>query len=92
MLKLEHTPEDFFWQEKMFRYIENCESLQEVKEVATLLVKIATTRQVAIKGLVKDNLEILTKGLQSAFTEGDDNPVDKDWETKLKRPNPFPSE
>jgi hypothetical protein len=57
MLTFETSPEEEFWKVKMNRYIENCSSLSELKEVATLLVKVAATRQVVINGLVKDALD-----------------------------------
>jgi hypothetical protein len=59
MLKFEMTPEDSFWQEKMLRQINDCNSISELKEIATLLTKIATQRQVAIKGLVADAMELM---------------------------------
>jgi hypothetical protein len=59
MLKFEMSPEDSFWQEKMMRQINDCNSISELKEIATLLTKIATQRQVAIKGLVADALELM---------------------------------
>ena len=36
-----------FWQEKMTRQINDCSSIAELREMAVLLTKIATTRQVA---------------------------------------------
>lgn len=48
-----------FWQEKMIRQINECTSLDELKEIAVLLTKIATTRQIAIKGLVKDAMDLM---------------------------------
>jgi len=59
MLKFEMSPEDMFWQEKMIRSINDCNSMSELKEMAILLTKIATTRQVAIKGLVNDAMELM---------------------------------
>lgn len=59
-LKFEFSPEEMFWQEKMIRQINECNSMSELKEMATLLTKIATQRQVAIKGLVKDAMEQMT--------------------------------
>jgi hypothetical protein len=47
----------------MLRQIESCESIKELKEIATLLAKVATQRQVAIKALVKDALDEMEKGL-----------------------------
>lgn len=59
MLRFEMSPEDMFWQEKMIRSINDCTSMSELKEMATLLTKIATQRQVAIKGLVADAMELM---------------------------------
>jgi hypothetical protein len=46
--------DDLFWQEKMLRFIDECDSVLTLKETASLLTKLATTRQTAIRGLVKD--------------------------------------
>ena len=62
-LKFEMSTEEMFWQEKMLRQIESCESIKELKEIASLLTKVATQRQVAIKALVKDALDEMEKGL-----------------------------
>ena len=59
MLQFEMGPEEAFWQEKMMRSIKECSSISELKEMATLLTKIATMRQVAIKGLVKDAMDLM---------------------------------
>ena len=57
MLTFKTSPEEEFWKVKMKRYIQDCSSVSELKEVATLLVEIAATRQTVIQGLVKDALE-----------------------------------
>jgi hypothetical protein len=67
MLHFESSPEDLFWQEKMFRTINECTSLSELKEIAVLLTKIATTRQMAIKGLVRDAMELMNENYSSHF-------------------------
>ncbi len=59
MLQFEMGPEEAFWQEKMIRSINECNSISELKEMATLLTRIATQRQVAIKGLVKDAMNLM---------------------------------
>ena len=59
MLQFILSPEDMFWQEKMTRQIKECSSIAELQEIAVLLTKIATTRQVVIKGLVKDSLDLM---------------------------------
>lgn len=59
MLQFILSPEDMFWQEKMTRQIKDCSSIAELQEIAVLLTKIATTRQVVIKGLVKDSLDLM---------------------------------
>jgi hypothetical protein len=65
MLKFESSTEDLFWQEKMFRTINDCTSISELKEIAVLLTKIATTRQIAIKGLVNDALDLMQENYSS---------------------------
>jgi hypothetical protein len=65
MLKFEMSPEDSFWQEKMIRQINECNSVSELKEIATLLVKISTQRQIAIKGLVADAMDLMQKNFQN---------------------------
>jgi hypothetical protein len=60
MLQFEMGPEEAFWQEKMMRSIKDCSSISELKEMATLLTKIATMRQVAIKGLIKDAIDLMS--------------------------------
>ena len=59
MLQFILSPEDMFWQEKMTRQINDSSSIAELREMAVLLTKIATTRQVVIKGLVKDSLDLM---------------------------------
>ena len=46
--------DDLFWEEKVKRNIEDCNSTSELKKMAILLLKIATQRQTVIKALVKD--------------------------------------
>tara|TARA_R110002126_G_scaffold254694_1_gene397791 strand:+ start:481 stop:702 length:222 start_codon:yes stop_codon:yes gene_type:complete len=60
MLQFQMGPEEAFWQEKMMRSIKECSSISELKEMATLLTKIATMRQVAIKGLIKDAMDLMS--------------------------------
>lgn len=57
MLKFEDSPEEEFWKVKMERYIDDCSSVDELKQIAKLLVNLSATRQVAIKALVKENLD-----------------------------------
>ena len=57
MLSFDSSPEEEFWKVKMTRYIEDCSSVDELKQMATMLVKLAATRQCVIKGLVKDSLD-----------------------------------
>ena len=52
--QVEPTLDDKFWEEKIKRHVQECTSLSEVKEVATLLARIATQRQGVIRGLVQD--------------------------------------
>lgn len=57
MLKFEDSPEEEFWKVKMERYIDECSSVDELKQIAKLFVNLSATRQVAIKALVKENLD-----------------------------------
>ena len=41
----------------MERYIDECSSVDELKQIAKQLVNLSATRQVAIKALVKENLD-----------------------------------
>ena len=63
-LTFETSPEEEFLKVKMERYIEGCDSVYELKQIATLLVKLAATRQCVIKGLVKDSLNRMESELR----------------------------
>jgi hypothetical protein len=52
--QIEPSIEDKFWEEKIKRTIEDCNSISSLKEIATLLARIATQRQGVIRGLVQD--------------------------------------
>jgi hypothetical protein len=52
-LNFEVPTKELFWQEKIMRSIKNSESIYELKEMATLLTKIATQRAGVISGLTK---------------------------------------
>ena len=52
--QIEPTLDDKFWLEKIKRSIEDCNSVNALKEMATLLAQIATNRQGVIRGLVQD--------------------------------------
>ena len=52
--QIEPTLDDKFWLEKIKRSIQECDSVSTLKEMATLLVRIATQRQGVIRGLVQD--------------------------------------
>ena len=65
MLIFVSSAEDLFWKDKMFRTINDCTSLSELKEIAVLLTKIATTRQIAVKALVNDALDLMHENYSS---------------------------
>jgi len=52
--QIEPTLDDKFWEEKVKRSIQDCDSVSALKEMATLLLRIATQRQGVIRGLVQD--------------------------------------
>ncbi len=64
MLSFESSPEEEFWKVKMERAIEDCNSVYELKQIATMLVKLAATRQCVIKGLVRDSLDRMESELR----------------------------
>ena len=51
---IEPSIDDLFWEEKIKRSIQECNSVNALKEMATLLARICTQRNGVIKGLVKD--------------------------------------
>jgi hypothetical protein len=52
--QIEPSLDDKFWEEKLKRTIQECNSVSALKEIATLLARIATQRQGVIRGLVQD--------------------------------------
>ena len=52
--QIEPSLDDKFWEEKLKRTIQECDSVATLKEIATLLARIATQRQGVIRGLVQD--------------------------------------
>lgn len=52
--EIDPSMDDLFWEEKIKRSIQDCNSVSTLKEMATLLARIATQRQGVIRGLIKD--------------------------------------
>ena len=52
--QIEPSLDDTFWEEKVKRSIQECNSVVALKEMATLLLRIATQRQGVIRGLAQD--------------------------------------
>ena len=52
--EIEPSLDDKFWEEKVKRSIQECNSVEDLKEMATLLLRIATQRQGVIRGLAQD--------------------------------------
>lgn len=52
--EIEPSLSDKFWNEKVKRSIQECDSVSTLKEMATLLTQIATQRQGVIRALIKD--------------------------------------
>ena len=65
MLSFKESPEEEFWKIKMTRHIDECSSVSELKQIATLLVTLCSTRQTVIKGLVQDAVDTMNKQLES---------------------------
>jgi len=55
-LDMEPTINDLFWKEKTQRMINECNSVTQLREIASLLLTIATQRQGIICGLIKREL------------------------------------
>jgi hypothetical protein len=53
--KLDFTvpTKDMFWEEKIKRHIENSDDIKEIKEIATLVTRIASQRAGIISGLTR---------------------------------------
>lgn len=90
MLNFETSAEDGFWKEKMNRYIKECNSIEELKEISLLLVQIATTRQSVIKGLIKQEVNLMSKSLTNWIDEA--KKTEPDWMLKVQKPNPWPGD
>ena len=60
-MDMEPTINDLFWKEKTQRMINECDSVSQLKEIAILLLTVATQRQGVICGLMKKVL-LETKG------------------------------
>lgn len=52
--QIEPSIDDLFWEEKIKRSIDDCSSVETLREMARLLARIATQRQGVIRGLVQD--------------------------------------
>ena len=52
-MDMDPTINDLFWKEKTQRMINECNSVSQLKEIATLLLTVATQRQGVICGLMK---------------------------------------
>jgi hypothetical protein len=66
---MEPTINDLFWKEKTQRMINDCNSVIQLREIASLLLTVATQRQGVICGLMRKEL-LQTKG--PSFTPGPD--------------------
>ena len=60
-LDMEPNLNELFWKEKTQRMINDCNSAKDLKEIASLLLTVATQRQGVICGLMKKVL-LETKG------------------------------
>jgi hypothetical protein len=60
-MDMDPTINDLFWKEKTQRMINECNSVSQLQEIASLLLVVATQRQGVICGLMKKIL-LETKG------------------------------
>lgn len=68
-LDLSQTLEDEFLEAKIAAEIDKATDLQEVKEAAKKLLKVALARQAAIRGLCKRLVQFETASLQSYLND-----------------------
>ena len=66
-MDMEPTINDLFWKEKTQRMINECNSVSQLKEIAILLLTVATQRQGVICGLMK---KILLEDKGPSLTPG----------------------
>jgi len=66
-MDMDPTINDLFWKEKTQRMINECNSVSQLKEIAILLLTVATQRQGVICGLMK---KILLESKGPSLTPG----------------------
>ena len=66
-MDLKPTLNDLFWKEKTQRMINDCSSVTQLREIASLLLTVATQRQGVICGLMK---KILLENKGPSLTPG----------------------
>ena len=66
-MDLKPTINDLFWKEKTQRMINECNSVSQLQEIASLLLTVATQRQGVICGLMK---KILLENKGPSLTPG----------------------
>jgi hypothetical protein len=66
-MDMDPTINDLFWKEKTQRMINECNSVSQLREIAILLLTVATQRQGVICGLMK---KILLESKGPSLTPG----------------------
>lgn len=66
-MDLKPTLNDLFWKEKTQRMINECNSVSQLREIAILLLTVATQRQGVICGLMK---KVLLESKRPSLTPG----------------------
>lgn len=66
-MDLKPTLNDLFWKEKTQRMINECNSVSQLREIAILLLTVATQRQGVICGLMK---KVLLESKGPSLTPG----------------------
>jgi hypothetical protein len=66
-MDMDPTINDLFWKEKTQRMINECNSVSQLQEIASLLLVVATQRQGVICGLMK---KILLESKGPSLTPG----------------------
>jgi len=68
-LEISKTLEDEFLEARIIKLIDSTDSVEELKEAAIKLLKVATARQAAIRGLCKRLVQYETMAMQQILDD-----------------------
>lgn len=70
-LEISKTLEDEFTEARIVKLIDSTDSVEELKDAAIKLLKVATARQAAIRGLCKRLVQYETMAMQHILDSGE---------------------